>query len=179
MRNQSPLTSSTKTNADVNLVPSSEMSEHAKPIFDAVARRAYEIFEGRSCVPGHDKDDWFQAESELLKPLTVHVRESGDHLIASAELPEPRPHEIKISVEPCHLRIIGTVEAGEHENTGAAVMHSLRHSPQTAEQIFHVLELPAEVDPANAKATVEDGKLEIVMPKAAQHKNLHAQAKGA
>ena len=179
MRNQSPLTSSIKTNTDLNLVPPSEMSEHAKHIFDAVARRAYEIFETRSCVSGHDKDDWLQAESELLKPLKVHVRESDDHLIASTELPELRPHEIKISVEPHHLRISGTVNASGGENTGEAVMHSLRYSLQPAEQIFHVLELPVEVDPANAKATIEDGKLEIVMPKAARHKNLSARAKGA
>jgi len=179
MRNQSPLTSSIKTNTDLNLVSPSEMSEHAKSIFDAVARRAYEIFESRSCVSGHDKDDWFQAESELLKPLKVHVRESGDHLIASTELPELRPHEIKISVEPHHLRISGTVNASEGENAGEAVMHSLRYSLQPAEQIFHVLELPVEIDPANAKATLNDGKLEIVMPKAAQHKNLHAHAQGA
>lgn len=179
MRNHPPLTSSIKTNTDLNLVPPSEMSEHAKRIFDAIERRAYEIFESRSCVSGHDKDDWFRAESELLKPVKVHIRESGDHLIASTELPELRPHEIKVSVSPCHLRISGTVEASEDENTGEAIMHSLRYSLQPAEQIFHVLELPVEVDPANAKATLKDGKLEIVMPKAAQDKSLHAKAKGA
>lgn len=179
MTNQSPLTPSITSNTDLNLVPPSEMSEHAKRIFDAIARRAYEIFESRSRVSGHDKDDWFRAESELLKPLKFHVRESGEHLIASTDLPELRPHEIKVSVEPCHMRICNTVEAGEDENTGEAVMHSLRYSLQPAEQIFHVLELPVEVDPANAKATLKDGKLEIVMRKAAQHRSLHAQAKGA
>ena len=179
MRTHSPLRSSTQTNTDLNLIPPSEMSEHAKRIFDAVARRAYEIFESRSCVSGHDKDDWFQAESELLKPLKVHVRESSDHLIASTELLDLRPHEIKVSVEPHHLRISGTVETDEDENVGEAVMHSLRYSLQPAEQIFHVLELPVEVDPANAKGTLKDGKLEIVMPKAAQYKNLHAHAQGA
>lgn len=179
MRNHSPLTSSIKTDTDLNLVPPSEMSEHAKRIFDAVARRAYEIFESRSCVSGHDKDDWFQAESELLKPLKVHVREFDDHLIASAELHEVGAHKIKISVEPHRLRISGMVGTGEDENVGEAVMNSLRYSLQPAEQIFHVLELPVEVDPANAKATLDDGKLEIAMPKAAQHKNLHAHAQGA
>jgi len=179
MRNHSPLTPSIKTDTALNLVPPSEMSEHSKRIFDAVARRAYKIFESRSCVSGHDRDDWFQAESELLKPLKVHVRESDDHLIASAELHEVRPHEIKISVEPHHLRISGTVEAREGENSGESVMNSLRYSLQPAEQIFHVLELPVEVDPANAKATLEDCKLEIVMPKAVQRTNLHARAQGA
>jgi hypothetical protein len=34
-------------------------------IQDAIARRAYEIFEQRGCLHGHDLDDWLQAEREL------------------------------------------------------------------------------------------------------------------
>lgn len=179
MKNQSPLMSSMKINTDLNLVPPSEMSEHAKRIFDAIAQRAYEIFESRGCVSGHDKDDWLRAESELLKPLKFHITQSGEHLIARAEVLGFHPHEIKVSVEPRHMRIASAVETGEDENTGEAVMHSLRHSLQPAEQIFHVVELPVEVDPASAKATLKDDTLEIVMPMAAQRKSLHAQAQGA
>ena len=29
---------------------------------DDIARRAYELFEQRGCEPGHDWEDWFQAE---------------------------------------------------------------------------------------------------------------------
>lgn len=175
----SPVTSSTKTNTDLNLVPPSEISEHARQIFDAIARRAYQIFESRGRVPGHDRDDWFLAESELLKPLKFYVRESADHLIAHTEIPALRAHEIKVSVEPVYLRISGTTEARTDENPGEVVMYSLRHSLLPAEHIFHVAELPAEVDPANAKATFKDGTLEVVMPKVSRPKGRQAQAKGA
>ena len=30
-----------------------------------IARRAYEIFERRGRIPGHDVDDWLEAESEV------------------------------------------------------------------------------------------------------------------
>ena len=33
-------------------------------IHDEIARRAYEIFEERGRVNGHDLDDWLQAERE-------------------------------------------------------------------------------------------------------------------
>jgi hypothetical protein len=33
---------------------------------EMIARRAYEIYERRGYVPGHDKEDWFQAEREIL-----------------------------------------------------------------------------------------------------------------
>ena len=32
---------------------------------DAVARRAYELFQERGCKPGRDLDDWLRAEREL------------------------------------------------------------------------------------------------------------------
>ena len=33
----------------------------------AIARRAYELFEARGREHGHDWEDWFRAESELLR----------------------------------------------------------------------------------------------------------------
>ena len=36
------------------------------PAADEIAQRAYEIFLARGEEPGHDLDDWLQAESELL-----------------------------------------------------------------------------------------------------------------
>ena len=35
------------------------------PSHDAIARRAYELYELRGRQDGHDWDDWFQAEDEL------------------------------------------------------------------------------------------------------------------
>lgn len=32
---------------------------------NVIARRAYELYEARGGEPGHDWEDWFQAESEL------------------------------------------------------------------------------------------------------------------
>jgi hypothetical protein len=32
---------------------------------DEIARRAYELFEARGGEPGHELEDWFQAEREL------------------------------------------------------------------------------------------------------------------
>ena len=32
---------------------------------DAIARRAYELFLARGSEPGHEVDDWLQAEAEL------------------------------------------------------------------------------------------------------------------
>ena len=39
--------------------------EHLMPSHDAIARRAYELYEQRGRENGHDWDDWLQAEREL------------------------------------------------------------------------------------------------------------------
>ena len=35
------------------------------PTHDEIARRAYELFEKRGGEPGHEQEDWHQAEKDL------------------------------------------------------------------------------------------------------------------
>lgn len=35
------------------------------PDREAVARRAYELFEARGHLPGHEEEDWLEAERQL------------------------------------------------------------------------------------------------------------------
>lgn len=51
-----------------------------RPSHDEIAGRAYEIFQSRGGEHGHDRDDWLQAEYELMR---LPVRKI-------AELPQPR-----------------------------------------------------------------------------------------
>jgi Protein of unknown function (DUF2934) len=37
------------------------------PDSDAIARRAYAIYEARGRTPGHEEEDWLAAERELLE----------------------------------------------------------------------------------------------------------------
>ncbi len=53
------------------------------PNQDAIARRAYEIYLQRGSVPGHETDDWLQAEAELA---AGHARGDDD---ARDEKPAP------------------------------------------------------------------------------------------
>jgi HSP20 family molecular chaperone IbpA len=168
-----------KTKTDSSLASPDELIEHAQDVSNEIARRAYELFEKRGGAHGNDWDDWFLAQSQLLKPVNFHLMETDDHFIAHAEVPGFSPHEIRVSVEPHRVRICGKAETPDQPNDGEAVMYSLGHSLLPAEHIFHVAELPAEVDPSKANVAFKDGKLEIVMQKVVPAKSLRAQAKGA
>ena len=47
-------------------------SNGSAPVTDAdVARRAYDLYLARGCEPGHDVDDWLQAERDLHGAVAV------------------------------------------------------------------------------------------------------------
>lgn len=179
MRQETITAPTIKNSTDLNLVSPNELSKLSQDVVDSIARRAYEHFESRGRSSGNDWADWFLAESELLKPVKLHVVESSDHLIAHAEVPGFGSHEIKVSIEPRCLRICAKKETREDRNAGEAIMHSLGHSLRRTEQIFHVVELTAEVDPSKANATFKDGTLKVVMPKAASAGSVRAQTRAA
>ena len=52
---------------------------------DRIAARAYQIFLERGCQHGHDRDDWLQAEYEVMR---LPVRKL-------AELPPPKAEKAK------------------------------------------------------------------------------------
>jgi len=38
---------------------------------EEIRRRAYELYEARGCMPGHENDDWLVAEREILTRYNV------------------------------------------------------------------------------------------------------------
>lgn len=163
---------SIKISTDLNLVSLHELFEHTQDVFHLIALRAFEIFESRGRAQGNDREDWFLAESELLKPVKFHLSESGEQLTARAEVPGFNREEIKVSLEPHRLSISGKAGPREDHQTEKHT-HSLRHD----QLMFRVIDLPCEVDLSRAKATFNDGTLEVVMPKAAPAKSLRVESK--
>ena len=172
MTHRSSLESSIKSSPDLNLVSVHELFEHTQDVFNLIARRAFEMFEARGCVHGNDREDWFLAESELLTPVKFHLSESGEQLTARAELPGFHRQEIKVSLEPRRLSISGKTEPLENQKSEKHP-HSHRH----AQLMFHVIDLPCEVDLSKAKASFNDGRLEVVMPKAAPARSVRVETK--
>ena len=170
MTHRSSSESSIEISADVNLVSVHELFEHTQDVFNLIARRAYSIFESRGHVHGNDREDWFLAESELLTPVKFHLSESGERLTARAEVPGFRRQEIKVNLEPRRLSISGKTEPLENQKPEKHP-HAHRH----AQLMFHVIDLPCEVDLSKAKASFNDGRLEVVMPKAAPAKSLRVE----
>lgn len=149
----------------LRLVSSDRILDRMKETMDAVAHRAFEIFETNGRRFGRELDDWFRAERELLHPLFVDVSESDGAFTVEVEVPGFSEKDIEISVEPQRLAISGTRETAEERKQGKSV-----YSERASNRIFRVVALPAEVDTASSaiKATYDKGILTITLPKLAK-----------
>ena len=158
----------------VAITPASSLMDRISNTSQAIAQRAYEIFEGRGRRFGHDLEDWFKAEMELLHQVPVSIAESPDSLEVKAEVPGFTEEEIQISVEPRRLTIAGKREANKEEKKGKAV-----YSEFSSDQILRVVDLPARVEAEKATATLKDGVVRLIMPKADEAKTIEIKPKVA
>ena len=152
-------------------VEAEKLFEQMKEFSQSVARRAYEYFEARGHEFGHNLEDWFRAESELMRRVPVEVKEADGKITVRAEVPGFAANEIKISVE--HQRL---VISGKSEKTTEKKEQTLL-SEFRSNQFCRELRLPAEVEPDKTTAVLKDGVLELVFAKAAESKPVAVEVK--
>jgi HSP20 family molecular chaperone IbpA len=141
-------------------VSTHEIFGQANMLAETIARRAFELFKYRGGVDGNDLDDWLRAEAEFFHPAHLHLYESHDALGIIAEVPGFAPEELSINVEPRRVTITGK-RATNHR------LGRILYYDACADRIFRAVGLPVEVDPKKATAALNNGVLELAMPKVA------------
>ena len=141
---------------------------------DAIARRAFEFFEGDGRVDGRALDHWFQAEAELLHPAHVRIRESDDAITVDAEVPGFNANELQVSLEPRRLII-----SGKRQSKSDVQKDNVVYSERCSSELLRSIDLPAEVNVSRASATLNDGVLELNVAKASAAKPVPPQVKSA
>jgi HSP20 family molecular chaperone IbpA len=131
-----------------------------------IARRAYHLFVARGCKHGHDQEDWFLAEAELLRPVSVSMSESDDRINVCVNVPGLEESEVKVSIEPRRITILGKKKMNAMELEGRKVEH-IDWSP---DRIFRLIDLATEVMPESSVAELQGGELKFELPKVAKHK---------
>jgi len=128
----------------------------------ALARRAYEIFESRGSASWHELEDWRQAESEVMRPRCSGQMTLDGNLWVGTDAASFEEGTIEIWVAPRQVTICGKARVAEESPA------SERNGPRPyREMIFHVLEPSAEIDPARVTAKFNGPSLEIFLRKAA------------
>ena len=149
-------------------------SAQTQRVEEAVARRAYEIFESRGSAPWHELEDWRQAESELVRPrCSGQVNLNGALWIGTdAAIFEEGTTEIWVA--PRHLTICGKPRV---DKSDARRKHIGSHPSR--ETVFHAFDLPVEIDPSHVTAKFNGWSLEILLKKAIGKPNEKARAAAA
>jgi len=129
----------------------------------AIARRAYELFEARGRENGHDWEDWFRAQSELLRPVSVTMSESADRISVRANVLGFEQNELKVGIEPRRITILGEKAVSTTKIEGG------KDQPIASDpdQLLHLIDLPAEVTAENAVVEWQGGLLRFELRKAA------------
>ena len=141
-----------------------------------IAQRAYKISQAseRRFAPEFELDEWSKAEVELLHPFHACIVDAGEKLEVKAEVPGFNEKEIEISVEPCRVTITGKRQTNKEEMKGKTV-----YSECCWDQILRTIELPASVDVRKASAMLQNGVLQLTMPKTAGAKVIETTSKVA
>ena len=152
-----------KTSNAPLIVEVEKLFERMSEISQNVARRAYELFEARGVEMNESLEDWFRAESELLRPLPIEIKETEKQYVVRAEVPGFKAEDIEISVEPHRLIVSGKATSEKKKEVEKA--ERTIFNERRSRQFFRSFELPAVVEPASAYATLKDGILELQLNK--------------
>jgi len=158
----------------VRQIQNISLIDQIEDTFNALARRAYNIFEHNGRAFGHDLENWLRAERELLHAVPVNVTESDESFDIRAEVPGFNEKEIEIAVEPKRLTITGKHEAKKEEKKGRTL-----YAESSSNQILRMVDLPAEIETEKVKATLKHGVLNLTLPKVAKAQALRIHPNAA
>jgi HSP20 family protein len=149
-------------------VEAEKMFERLAQITKETTQRAFEYFQKRGGEWGREFDDWFRAESEILRPVPVEITDKDSKLYVNASVAGFKPEEIEISVKDNLLTISGTTEKREEKKE-----ENLVYTDFASNRFFRQMTLPAIVDASKVEAKLDDGILRIVLPKMAAQEAKH------
>lgn len=126
-----------------------------------LSERAFELFESRGWLLGHNLADWLQAERELLWRPCAELTETDDALRASFAMAGIAAKDVKVQVEPDRLTVRAAT-SHEHRKEEGGLHFCEFHQGS----LYRSIRLPAAVVPEKAKAELREGFLTVTLPKA-------------
>lgn len=172
MAEQSTAVQRAREATPLRLTSFGDIFDRVNEMYNAIACRAFEIFDGRGRQEGYDFDDWVRAESELFHPAHLEVSESDDAFTVRAEVPGFKADELQVSLESRRLTIIGRRKSEGSSQRGKTI-----YRDNCCGEVFRAVDLPADVDPSKATAALKDGLLDLNLPKAAPARRIPVEQK--
>jgi len=144
-------------------------AEQRRRIDQAIARRAYEIFASLRCAPGHELEDWRQAESEVRSNFCFGLTTSIDSVLFECDAASFEPGSLQVWVAPRQVTLSGKpLRPKQLTSGGIASVYS--------GTVFRVITLPVVIDPSRVYAHWKSNFLEIRLSIVGAPSEVHARA---
>lgn len=122
---------------------------------ELIAQRAYKIFESRSSGHGLNREDWFGTAEDVLHHLAIERTVTDSALQLTAQVPGFNAGDLEVAI-----------------GHGRAVICGIHPPSETREDIrrkflkvMQIVELPFDVDPILASATLDQGTMQVFLPR--------------
>jgi HSP20 family protein len=138
--------------------------------FEAIERRAFDLFEKRGRELGHEMEDWLNAEHELGFPAAELSEKDGAYKIEVA-LPGFEAKEVEVTATASEIILHAATKQekkGEKDNVLWTEFGS--------NDVYRRFELPNPIDADKVTANLENGLLRVTAPEIAKPKEAAAKA---
>jgi len=141
--------------------------ERLEQMRKAIAYRAFDLFKAAGLTHGHDLQDWFKAESEVLQSVPIDITETEQDIVVKAQVPGFSEKEIDLRVDSQRLYITGKHQESVERKKGKSL-----YSEWQSNQILRQVDLPVPIDSDHVTAYIDNGVMEVTLPKAEKPKKI-------
>ena len=134
--------------------------QEVRDTFEAIQRKAFELFERRGAVPGYELDDWLRAERDLFWVPQAEITEVTNEFRIEVAVPGFEAKDLEVTAFSGMIVVKANAEERSSKQEGRVY-----YSEFGTRSLFRRFEPPAAIDVNRVTATLEKGMLTIVAAK--------------
>jgi len=144
--------------------PTLPVFKEMESVFDRVRTKAFDLFSRRGFEEGHALDDWLAAEREICWP-TGELVEQDKAFTLNVGLPGFEPADISVTATPHQLVVHAKSKIESKKEEEAKKGQKVCWSEFRSNDVYRQIDLPEDIDPQSASASLHNGLLKIVATK--------------
>jgi len=144
-----------------------EIAKH----FEAIERRAFDLFEKRGCELGRDVEDWLKAERELMGWPAAELAEKDGAYQMQITLPGFEAKDIEVTATPSEILVHAATKEEKKEEKGNVLWTEFGSN-----DVCRRFGVPNPIDVDKVTANLENGVLRVNAPEIAKPKQVAAKA---
>ena len=139
--------------------------------FDAVKRRAFDLFESRGRELGHELEDWLKAEREVFGAPAAELAEKNGVYEMRITLPGFEAKDVDVTATPNEVIVRAATEQEKKTQKGNVLWTEFG-----SKDVYRRFEVPNPINVDQVTAKLENGILRINAPETATPKEIKAAA---